>query len=435
MKTINARLSGVFLKQMMCVITLARRASEGHKWTVCSGAPRWRDGAVSLVRLGLIWQFFVIHTMAAETAFHSELIFPLDQQHNHAPGIVELPGGDLLVSWYRGSGERSADDVAVYGSRFDRALKTWSAPFIMADTPGFPDCNTCMMVDSQDRVWLFWPTILANSWESCLTNFAVADHYDAEGRPKWDRRGLILLKPDDFGPTANALLDEVIKDNPQRAVRFDADELNEWRQRLNNKLYQRLGWQPRCKPTVLPNGRILLPLYSDTYSMSIMAISDDGGETWFASKPLIGFGNIQPAVLRRDDGSLVAYMRENGPRDKVRVAESRDDGLTWGPVGVADLPNPGSGLDGVRLHNGNWLLVYNDTTSGRRSLAVSISDDEGKTWKWTRHLEQQDVGSYHYPAVIQARGGLIHVVYSYFVSGGKSMKHAAFDEAWVLANN
>ncbi len=33
----------------------------------------------------------------------SELIFPLNSQHNHAPGIVECPNGDLLVSWYRGS--------------------------------------------------------------------------------------------------------------------------------------------------------------------------------------------------------------------------------------------------------------------------------------------------------------------------------------------
>ena len=163
-----------------------------------------------------------------------------------------------------------------------------------------------------------------------------------------------------------------------------------------------------------------------------MAISDDGGETWLASKPLIGFGNIQPAVLRRDDGSLVAYMRENGPRDKVRVAESHDDGMSWGTVGVADLPNPGSGLDGLRLDNGHWLLVYNDTVRGRKSLAVSVSDDEGTTWKWRRHLEKQDSGSYHYPAVIQARNGTIHVVYSYFVSGGKSMKHAAFDEVWVV---
>ena len=35
------------------------------------------------------------------------------------------------------------------------------------------------------------------------------------------------------------------------------------------------------------------------------------------------------------------------------------------------------------------------------------------------------------PAVIQARDGTVHAVYSYFVAGGKSMKHARFNEAWV----
>ena len=197
---------------------------------------------------------------------------------------------------------------------------------------------------------------------------------------------------------------------------------------MGDKLYQRLGWQPRCKPTVLEGGRILLPLYSDTYSFSIMAISDDGGETWFASEPLMGFGSIQPAVLQRRDGTLVAYMRENGPRDQIRMAESTDDGLTWGPVGVAGLPNPGSGLDGIVLASGAWLLIYNDTIDERISLAVSLSDDEGRTWATTRHLEQHETGAYHYPAVIQGRDGTIHAVYSYFVEGGKSMKHAGFNE-------
>ena len=31
--------------------------------------------------------------------YREELIFPLNPQHNHAPGIVECPGGELLVSW------------------------------------------------------------------------------------------------------------------------------------------------------------------------------------------------------------------------------------------------------------------------------------------------------------------------------------------------
>jgi predicted neuraminidase len=363
-------------------------------------------------------------------AHRAELIFPLHPKHNHAPGIVECPNGDLLVSWYRGSGERSADDVAVYGARKRQGSAQWSEPFLMADVPGFPDCNTAMFIDGQQRLWLFWPTIIANSWESCLTNYRVARDYVSDTPPKWDWQGVIFLQPMNFEEEMLKGMEarlKLTKDAPAGS----ADRLQKLKGLLANKLNNRLGWQPRCKPTVLPSGRIVLPLYTDTYSVSLMALSDDGGQTWFASKPLAGFGSIQPAVLRRNDGTLVAYMRENGPLDRIRVAESRDDGVSWGAVGVTELPNPGSGLDAVRLNNGHWVLVYNDRTAGRQSLAVSLSDDEGRSWKWTRHLERQETGQYHYPAVIQGRDGTIHAVYSYFVKEGKSMKHAAFNEAWI----
>src|SRR4051812_27351880 len=315
------------------------------------------------------WALAADPTAAQHSA---ELIFPLHSKHNHAPGVVECANGDLLASWYRGSGERTADDVAVYGSRLKKGVKEWAEPYLLADLPGFPDCNTALFIDREQRLWLFYPTILANTWESCLTNFKIASRYDGPGAPRWDHEGIIFLKPDDFGDEGRRLLDERLAESgvelsPERKARMDA-----LKQRLGDKLYQRLGWQPRCKPTLLPSGRMLLPLYSDTFSISIMAITDDGGQTWQASHPLIGFGNIQPTVLRRNDGTLVAYMRENGARRRVRIAESRDEGLTWGPVGVTDLPNPGSGLDGARLANGHWVLVYNDTVSGRSKLAASL---------------------------------------------------------------
>ncbi len=382
--------------------------------------------------LTLCWLIALPASAAAGRAqCEAELVFPLDPQHNHAPGIVECPNGDLLVSWYRGSGERTADDVAVFGARKKSGAEAWSQPFLLADTPGFPDCNTCMMIDRDDRLWLFWPTILANSWESCWTNFQWSRDYQQPGPPRWAEKGLILLKPDDFQDAALQVLEAERARRDQPATPREEAMMQAFRERLGQKLYQRLGWQPRCKPTVLPSGRILLPLYSDTFSISLMAISDDQGQSWFASEPLIGLGNIQPAVLYRDDGTLVAYMRENGPRNRIRVAESSDQGLHWGPVGQIDLPNPGSGLDAVRLTNGHWVLVYNDSTTDRRQLAVSLSEDEGAHWRWTRHLEQQPQGAYHYPAVIQSRDGSIHVVYSYFVEGGKSMKHVAFNEAWI----
>jgi predicted neuraminidase len=383
----------------------------------------------------LIWLSLI--TLAAEPPaaasprYTAELIFPLHDKHNHAPGVAELPNGEQFVTWYRGSGERTADDVAVYGSRLKKGAAQWDEPFLIADTPGFPDCNTALFIDRHQRLWLFYPTIIANTWESCLTNFKAASFYDAAGLPRWDREGIIFLKPDDFGPEGRRLLEERVAQAGAELSEERKARLEGLRQRLGDKLYQRLGWQPRCKPTQLPSGRMLLPLYSDTFSISIMAITDDGGKTWQASKPLIGFGNIQPSVLRRNDGTLVAYMRENGPRKRVRIAESTDDGMTWGPVGVTELPNPGSGLDGVRLANGHWLLIYNDTVSGRNKLAASLSLDEGRTWSTTRHLENEPAGSFHYPTVIQGADGTIHCVYSYFVAAGKSMKHVAFDEAWL----
>jgi predicted neuraminidase len=117
------------------------------------------------------------------------------------------------------------------------------------------------------------------------------------------------------------------------------------------------------------------------------------------------------------------------------VCESKDDGETWGPVMTSSLPNPGSGLDGMRLAGGDWLLVYNDTTKGRHRLAASLSSDEGRSWMHSRYLENDPAGRFHYPAVTQGKDGTIHVVYSYFVEGGKSMKHAALNEAWIRAGN
>ncbi|XZE44423.1 sialidase family protein [Pirellulaceae bacterium SH467] len=324
--------------------------------------------------------FLSLETCRAEDR-KEELIFPLDAQHNHAPGIVELPDGELLVSWYRGSGERKADDVKVLGSRKKPGEAKWSEPFLMVDTPELPDCNTCMMVDQNGQLFLFWPVILANTWESCLTQVAVSTDYSGTGSPQWKRRETLFLKPKDFGPEVLGKLDKFLQSNN---IQLDAKQqagVELVKSRLNDKLYQRLGWQPRCKPTVLRSGRILLPLYTDTFSISLMAISDDGGLTWRASGPLIGYGNIQPAVVERQDGTLVAYMRENGFTGKIRICESRDQGESWTDAFSSELANPGSGLDAVRLQNGRWMLIYNDTLDGRHRLAVSVSEDEGKSWR------------------------------------------------------
>ena len=179
----------------------------------------------------------------------------------------------------------------------------------------------------------------------------------------------------------------------------------------------------RVHPLQLEDGRIIVPLYSDGFSFSLMAISDDDGATWKASDPLVGGGNIQPALARRRDGTIVAYMRDNGPAPKrIHVSESRDRGETWTTVIDGALPNPGTSVDVAGAEERPWALVYNDLERGRQSLAISLSSDEGRTWPVTRHLERDPdgatgdaAGQYHYPSIIQSRDGMIHVTYSIFL--------------------
>jgi predicted neuraminidase len=129
------------------------------------------------------------------------------------------------------------------------------------------------------------------------------------------------------------------------------------------------------------------------------------------------------------------------------MSRSSDRGETWSPVTDSDLPNPGAGAEIISLKNGYWALIYNDLEQGRHSLAVSISDDEGATWKWKRHLELEPAGTgeFHYPSIIQARDGSLHASYSYFINDEslpknaqgrpgrtKSIKHAHFNEEWVM---
>ena len=102
-------------------------------------------------------------------------------------------------------------------------------------------------------------------------------------------------------------------------------------------------------------------------------------------------------------------------------------------------PEVSSGLELMNLRDGRFLVIYNDTESGRHNLAVALSEDEGKTFRWKRYLERSKpgTGSYHYPSIIQARDGTLHVSYSIFTrnpkSGGegKSIKYAHFNLEWL----
>jgi hypothetical protein len=401
------------------------------------------------------WAFtfaLAVTGFAGEEAFlESELIFPPEHWHAHASCVVEASNGDLLACWFQGSGERKADDVKIEGARLKKGARQWSSRFVMADTPEFPDTNCTMLVDPEGRLWLIWPTIMANTWESALLKVKKAADWIGDGPPKWTQEDVIHIKPGEaFTRAVSTWLDGLEKHPALAEVDEEGRRGRAWlshmRSYSTNKLNQRLGWMTRAHPFVLEGKRLIVPLYSDGFSFSLMAITDDWGSTWHTSAPLLGLGNIQPSIVQRADGSLYTLMRDNGPPPKrLHQSASSDRGETWSPVTDTEQANPGSGAEIIRLNNGHWLLIGNDTERKRNRLAVQISEDEGKSWRWKRYLEksEEEYNSFHYPSVIQARDGTLHATYSHHLGGpglprdvdgdpaAKTIKHAHFNEAWV----
>lgn len=421
--------------------------------------------------------------------YRSMEIFGLVDEHVHGPTIVELANGDLLAAWFQGSGERWADDVRIMGARLQVGKDKWSEPFVMADVPGFPDINPILFIDPQNRLWLMWYTVIANQWETSLPKYRISEDYMMrDGAPKWVWQDVLHVKPGDPAERGIRPGDRFVKsierqiDEYAKYLSEDADTISDvvattvkvqiWRkwgagllakargedmvrkgylvddegkrtdQQLGYPYFRRMGWQTKNKAVIVDKSRIVVPLYSDGFSFSLMAVSDDCGENWKFSEPLVGPGNIQPSIAEKADGTLVAYMRDNGPSPKrLHISISRDKGLTWSTVRDSELANPGSGADIVTLRNGHWILAYNDAEDGRGSLAVSISTDEGKTWKHTRHLEKDlregaVATRSHYPSIIEGRDGVLHVVCSYHHNDrnrapNKTIKYVRFDEAWI----
>jgi predicted neuraminidase len=386
--------------------------------------------------------------------YEAELIFPPEALHNHGSCIVECPNGDLLVCWYRGSGERRADDVAVFGARRQRGEKRWCEPFLMADTPGFPDTNPCMFIDPRGKLWLIWQTIVANEWHTALTKYKISSAYSDDGPPQWDFSDTLILKPGpEFAEIVSkqcdadeAAIDARPEVERERVRRYLAAR----RMHAADKYFIRMGWMTRVHPFVLDGKRLIVPLYSDGFDFSIMGLTDDWGKRWSASQPLVSHGGVQPSLVRKTNGTLVALMRDNGPPPKrVQKSESKDQGQTWSTVTDTEIPNSGAGLEVIGLSSGEWVLINNDTEQGRHRLSLSLSDDEGATWKWNRALEFDSPGpeatTAAYPSIIQVKDGSLHASYTFTLKGknaktardgkleSECIKHAHFDSAFIKA--
>jgi len=359
-----------------------------------------------------------------------ELIFPLQSQHSHGSSIVMLPNGDLLAAWFQGSGERNADDVRIMGARMKKGVKTWSTPFLMADTKGIPDCNPVLFLNRNGKLFLFWVAVQANKWEDAILRFRTSTIYKGDEAPVWEWQDNILMKPDDsFAKEVEKRFKE-LPGSENGWAGYAPTYDNMIREASKDLLKRSLGWMTRIHPITLSSGRILLPLYSDGFNFSMVAISDDDGASWRPSLPIVGRGPIQPALAVRKNGDIVAFMRDSGDAPtRVQNSTSKDNGESWSTSVKTEILNEAS-VEICVLKDGKWAFVGNDSNDGRYRFSIYLSDDEGSTWKWKEFIEYDSAkkGSFSYPCVIQTGDGLLNITYSYSMgSHQESIKHVVID--------
>ncbi len=312
----------------------------------------------------------------------------------HAPTLVELKNGDLLCAFFGGSAE-GAPDVEIRLCRKPVGGE-WTSPVSVADgdEPGGDRMSTGNPVLFQERggdVMLFYkvfdPSIGSAGFKGRVKISKDGGHTWSEARKVGD--GLI-------GPVKN-------------------------------------------KPIQLDDGSILAPssTHGGSRGMRVhVERSTDGGKTWkfigpVPKKPGAEISTIQPTLLTYADGRIQMLSRTASSHGFIAQSWSEDGGLSWSPLEPLILPNNNSGFDGVSLRDGRQLLVYNHSTrtygkhKGRGILNVSLSSD-GIAWEASLILDFLDEfrKQFSYPAVIQARDGRVHIVYTWH---RKRIKHVVLD--------
>jgi len=295
----------------------------------------------------------------------------------HASTIVETSRG-FVAAWFGGTAERNPD-VGIWVARLVDGR--WTTPVEVANgvqSPSlrYPTWNPVLFRPTNGPLYLFYKVGPSpDAWWGMVTS--STDEGETWGPPARLPDGIL-------GP---------IKNKPLQLSNGDV---------LAGSSTEHNGWQVHFER------------------------STDGGRTWVATAPVPDTatkGAIQPSVLMHRDGRLQAVGRTRSGH--VFETWSTDQGRNWSPLSLLDLPNPNAGTDAITLSDGRQLIVYNHTAQGRSPLNVALSED-GRSWRTVAVLEDDPGREYSYPAVIQARDGLVHITYTW---RRERIRHAVIDVA------
>jgi len=144
---------------------------------------------------------------------------------------------------------------------------------------------------------------------------------------------------------------------------------------------------------------------------------------------------LQPTLAALDEQRALALLRDAGPGPgHVQAVSSQDAGLSWQRAATLPIPHANASMALLRLSDGKLLLAGNPG-SGRTSLLLYLSRDQGQNWQALGAVEtgreaDGKEAEFSYPSLLQASNGDIHLAYTW---RRRSIRHVTFNPAWLAA--
>ena len=313
----------------------------------------------------------------------------------HGANVVEKLDGGLFATWFGGSRE-GGKDVVLWGADFSSSSLSWSTPRRIVGpaetraalgryikTVG----NSVLMRGEQGELWLYYVTVSVGGWAGSSLNAMLSQD---DGKT-WDAPRRLITSP--F---------------------FNFSTLN------------------KSAALLYSDGTIGLPVYHEFIGKFAELLHiDNAGRVLDKARITHGRHAIQPLILPLSQQQALALMRDTGPNPgRVLISRSDDAGQHWSADARLALANPDSAVAGLRRPDGSLLLVFNDVESGRSSLALAVSRDQGQSWDTVKHFEQSSDGKseFSYPYLIRSSNGTMHLLYTW---NRKRIRHVTFNDSWV----
>ncbi|MHC4620889.1 MAG: SUMF1/EgtB/PvdO family nonheme iron enzyme, partial [Planctomycetota bacterium] len=313
---------------------------------------------------------------------------PLYSHHNHVPGIVECPNGDLLAIWYTCIYEKGRD-LAVGASRLRYGRKVWEQASPFWDTPDRNDHCPSVWFDGVDTLYHFNGLSKGGGYS---TN-AIIMRTSQDNGATWSRARIIVPEYE------HQLPGEPVFRARNGSIVFGADG-----------------------------------------GGTIVFTSDDEGLTW--SKSSGAAAGIHAAIAQLDDGRLLAFGRGDNIGGYSPKSISSDMGESWTYSASVFPPIGGAQRHALlRLREGPLFFA----SPGPDGIYAALSYDEGQTWPVRRLITdvknsrldhgintidggrvRMDAGTAEplgYLSVCQGLDGVIHLI--------SSRLHYSFNQAWL----